>query len=224
MKGILYINTDLFKDEILFERGLSLVSVKRREKVLNFHNSIPARLSLGAGVLLRIAMEKCNVSTRMDEISYTEFGKPYLENSDFCFSLSHSGKYAVCAYSDQKIGVDIQIMKKSMPKFTDKILSIKEKNYLMSKNEKERTALFFRLWARKESLIKWDGRGLRLPLNELSFIEQDSVVDKKTFDEIPLYFTDIKSPDQEYVCCVCSEADGFPSEPMEVDSYFLTKY
>ena len=58
MGGIYYMHVSVLENPELFEKGLSLVSVERREKVTKLKNHIPARLSLAAGILLRFAMEK----------------------------------------------------------------------------------------------------------------------------------------------------------------------
>jgi len=36
------------------------------------------------------------------------YGKPYVENEAFKYNISHSGKYAVCAFADKEIGIDIE--------------------------------------------------------------------------------------------------------------------
>lgn len=223
MKGILYMDASILDDPVLFEKGLTLVSEKRKEKVLRYQNSVPARLSLAAGILLRIAMEQYGVMDKMNEIMHEEFGKPYLKGTDFSFNLSHSGNYAICAYSDHRIGADIQFLNKNLPKYTDRILSESEKTYIMQLNEAERVYVFYELWARKESLIKWDGRGLRLPLQELSFVENNSIVDTLVFDGKKLNFKKIDIQEQ-YFCVVCDENEVDSFEMKEVDWNFLIKY
>ena len=89
---ILYLKTDIFDKEDLWNKGFSMISEDRREKIRNYKNKMTARLSLGAGVLLRIAMDKNGVSK--EQIVIGEYGKPYLSSGAFHFNLSHSGEYS----------------------------------------------------------------------------------------------------------------------------------
>lgn len=100
MNGIFYMHVSVLEKPELFEKGLALVSADRREKVKKLKNPIPARLSLAAGLLLRFAMEKSGQENRLSDIEVSVHGKPYLKDTDFHFSLSHSGEYAVCVYGD----------------------------------------------------------------------------------------------------------------------------
>lgn len=223
MNGILYLNTDIFQESERFALGMSLISARRKEKILQYKNPAPARLSLGAGVLLRIAMERCGIAEKQDALQYSAFGKPYLADADFHFNLSHSGTYAVCVYSDKPVGIDLQQIKDTMPKHTKKILSDAEELYLSSLKEREKRRTFYHLWGKKESLIKWDGRGLRLPLQELSFVAENRILQTITFHEKQLYFTEIDIRKQEYVCFVCSELEHMLCEAEEIDADFLNK-
>ena len=112
-----------------------------------------------------------------------------MKGIDFQFNLSHSGTYALCAYSNRNIGADLQQqMKRSFLK-KPKIFVVSDETVFLAKfTQPEQTQLFYRLWARKESLIKWDGRGLRLPLQEISFIKNGTLTDILEWENKTLYF------------------------------------
>lgn len=224
MQGILYMNVELFADKKQFEKGIKLVSKNRKEKIMSYSNPSTARLSLGAGVLLYMAMERCGMLEKMEKIKIAPHGKPYLEGSDFHFSLSHSGTFAVCAYSNSPIGVDLQIIKEKLPKHLEKILSIQEKCYLSELQEEERKLAFFRLWTRKESLVKWDGRGLHIPLNKLNFAVRGNLLDILTFDGHKLFFEEFDMFLPEYAFCFCGEKNEFPLKVEDMTQIFLTNY
>lgn len=224
MHGILYMNTDLLENKMLFDKGMSLISTDRRNQILTMKNPVSARLSMGAGILLRLALERYGFGEYLNDIKYGKFGKPYIENIDFHFSLSHSGNYVICAYSDVPIGADLQIIKTKMPVHTSKILSDEEKLFLETLNETDRTKLFFQLWAKKESLIKWDGRGLRLPLHHFSFIHNNHICDSLHFQGKQLYFKEITILMPAYAICICSEQKIEQKECTEITEKFLTKY
>ena len=224
MGGIYYMHVSVLENPELFEKGLSLVSVERREKVTKLKNHIPARLSLAAGILLRFAMEKNGQGNRQNELKYSVYGKPYLESTEFHFSLSHSGEYAVCVYGDVPLGADIQRIKERVPKYTKKILSEEETIFLNSMEEREKINGFYHIWARKESLIKWDGRGLRIPLHTISCVKENKMEEQLQFEEKKIYFKELNILMPEYAFSICSEKDLKINEITEITTKILIKY
>lgn len=90
-----------------------------------------------------------------------ENGKPYLENSSLCFSISHSHKYVVCALSDESdLGVDVE----TSPVADEKAKKLAERFF----NEEEKLRVtdnpqvFNRIWSEKEATAKFLG----IPLGE----------------------------------------------------------
>lgn len=221
---LLYMDASILKDITLFNRGMELISADRRNRIMNLKNPEVARLSLATGLLLRIALERSGLLFRLNEIQYEKHGKPYIDAENFYFSLSHSETYAICAYSNNDLGVDLQKIKPALPKSTQKILSVDEKEYLLTLNEKEHVAFFYRVWSMKESLIKWDGRGLRLPLTELSFIQGKKIVDSLIFEKKTLFFTESELLFPDYALCICTEKKQTIKNIECIDSKFLTNY
>ena len=219
MFRILYMNVNIFENNELFEKAMSLIPQKRKEKIKQFQNMLPARLSLGAGVLFRLMLEENGLINELEKTRYDQYGKPYLDKEDFYFNLSHSGNYAICIYGDKPVGIDLQKIKSEIPKHTKRILSEEEKQYLASLSENDQKIAFYRLWARKESLIKWDGRGLRIPLVNISAIMEQTV-----FEENSLYFQEFNILFPEYIISICSEMDRNKVQIQDITSNFLTKY
>ena len=219
---ILYLKTDVFADEAIRNKGFAMITEERKAKIRIYKNEMTARLSLGAGVLLRIAMDRKGVSEK--EILYEEYGKPYFFREDFHFNLSHSGEYVFCVYDNMPIGIDLQKVKVKMPDHTGKILSEDEKKYLASLNEMERVSAFYRIWAGKESIIKWDGRGLRLPLQNISVTDRDRILSQIYFEEQKLFLTQLDLLQPVYAISICSQQNTKIEEIENIDSNFLTKY
>ena len=219
---ILYLKTDIFDKEDLWNKGFSMISKDRREKIRNYKNEMTARLSLGAGVLLRIAMDKNGVSE--EQIVIGEYGKPYISDAAFYFNLSHSGEYVFCAYDDLPIGIDIQKIKNEIPKHTDKILSEKEKQYLASLEEKDRMIAFYTIWADKESVIKWDGRGLRLPLQTISVASERKLISEINFEGNTLVIKRLDLLQPHYAISICSQKETAIEHQQEINENFLIKY
>lgn len=222
MEGILYLHADMFAEQEIYERAMAMISADRKKKIEKLKAVQPARLSLGAGILLRLAMERCGCLEKIDAVSYGKYGKPFLRNINFYFSLTHSDEYAVCAYADFPVGADLQKTKSKPPKHTKKIFSKEENAFFSSLDEKQKAELFFQLWTRKESLLKWDGRGLHLPMSEISLISEKTFADSIFFEGKKLYFRDYDFLQPAYAFSICSEK-SFLADPEKVTSIFLTK-
>ena len=90
-----------------------------------------------------------------DSIFYNKYGKPYFKekNKPF-FSISHSGEYIACVFSDNEIGLDIQRVKSIPENVAHRFL------HTNSSDKKERTIE----WTKFESYGKQKGIGI--PFND----------------------------------------------------------
>jgi 4'-phosphopantetheinyl transferase len=91
-----------------------------------------------------------------------ENNKPYIENSNplnLQYNLSHSGDAILLAVSGSAIGADIEFInhKFGFSEVLNDNFSVDEINYI---KENESAARFFKLWTRKEALIKATAQGL----------------------------------------------------------------
>jgi 4'-phosphopantetheinyl transferase len=103
----------------------------------------------------------CNVG--LDDIRFTTFRKPYLNNG-LSFNISHSGKFVVCALSKTcKVGIDLEEVKFIEINSFSSCFSAGEWSYLT--NSADPLSAFYKLWTKKEAVIKADGRGLHIPLS-----------------------------------------------------------
>lgn len=86
-----------------------------------------------------------------------------LQGFDWEFNLSHSHDrvcIAVSAYSP--VGVDVERVRSQMEvdKLADLVMSVSEKTAWSQLQKEERQIAFFRLWTRKEAVVKATGEGL----------------------------------------------------------------
>lgn len=98
------------------------------------------------------------------ELAYTINFKPYISSPEsiskrISFNISHSGDYVIIGVSfskDISIGIDIELIKQSFPIQEAKsiVFSNSEQNLIGSSINN-----FFKLWTKKESLIKAIGYG-----------------------------------------------------------------
>jgi len=100
-----------------------------------------------------------------------EFGKPYIaELPNVHFSISHSGGFWACAFCDAEVGLDLQNVGIAREeKVARRFFHPSEVAWLEEHGFDE----FFRLWAYKESYVKYKGTGLREGLDYFSVVDGD---------------------------------------------------
>src|SRR5690554_333548 len=90
-----------------------------------------------------------------DQIRISENGKPFLQDNNLHFSITHSFPYiAVALDKQQSIGLDLQVFQPKIIRLQSKFLSLDEQS--LSQNSIEKITL---LWAAKEAGYKWYGKG-----------------------------------------------------------------
>ena len=130
---------------------------------------IPAVLqeSLAAGLLCAYALGRRGVP-RSAAVTLLPMGKPVLAGrEDVFFSLSHSGRYILCAVGDGPVGADVQEPRSVRPSIARRFHP-DEQDWLVSQPDWE--AAFFRLWARKEAWVKAMSDERMLSLSEADVI------------------------------------------------------
>lgn len=147
------------------DSALLRVSEYRRQKTLCLCDDEKKRQSLGAELLLYRAMDADEPFT----YSLGENGKPYLEDGR-CFSLAHSGRFAVCAVADSDIGVDIELPRENSLRLAKRFFTESEYARIAASNAPDE--LFCECWTLKESYIKATGKGLGTPLNSFEAAEK----------------------------------------------------
>lgn len=107
---------------------------------------------LSTRLLLRTMLNTADyIDCRMDE-----HGKPYLVNSPYSISLSHSYDYAaVMIGKDRAVGVDIELIKTKIHRIQQKFLSPPE---LAQTQIKDNTNGLYVCWCVKEAVYKWYGK------------------------------------------------------------------
>jgi len=107
---------------------------------------------LSTRLLLRTLLNTDDyIDCRMDE-----HGKPYLANSSYSISLSHSYDYAaVMIGKTRSVGVDIEQVKTKIHRIQQKFLSPPE---LAQSNVKDNTQGLYICWCVKEAVYKWYGK------------------------------------------------------------------
>jgi len=99
---------------------------------------------------VRIAMNK--LANYECNISYDNFGKPFLKDKSYEISVSHSGKWiAVICHPTQKVGIDIECPSQKIQKIYKRFLSqIEQKDLSNGQNLQQ----LYLAWSAKEVLFK----------------------------------------------------------------------
>jgi len=109
---------------------------------------------------------------------YTEHKKPFLtnpKNTQLHFNLSHSGEKAIYAFGlAHPLGIDIETVRnKCNFDVADRFFSDSERENLSILSDDEKRLAFYRIWARKEAMIKATGKGLTQSLSAFSVSLED---------------------------------------------------
>ena len=135
-------------------------SKSRKLRINRLKRDLDRKLSAAAGMLARNAIsKKCGIPPEDIAFRRDKNGKPYAENLDIHFSLSHSGTLAVCAISDKPIGVDVEKIRTVNYRVASRCFTPREQYYIFSDKRKVQSR-FFEIWTKKEAYIKRHGMKL----------------------------------------------------------------
>jgi 4'-phosphopantetheinyl transferase len=153
---------------------LKLLSSDEGERARQFHFATHRQRFIAARSMLRqIISLYLAIAPQEFVFSYTEHHKPHLlvpDHSRLHFNVAHSHNMAAYAFTlDHAVGIDIEKTgldyKEDVAK---RFFSQREYKELMKLSEKEQIVGFYRLWSRKEAVIKAVGKGLSIPLSSFS--------------------------------------------------------
>lgn len=194
------------EDGALARRLTPLLPAGRREKAARFRDGAARRLSLGAGLLLALALKAEGLP--VSDTRETALGKPWLPaQPDFHFSLSHSGEMALCAVSERELGCDIERLRRYDPAIARRFFHPEERAWLFSLPEAEQPDAFLRLWTLKESYLKATGQGLSLPLDAFAVSAGEPPALILAADARPWRLRSLREGDYRLALCA-EDADG----------------
>lgn len=138
------------RDEGLLSAAETAAAGKFSDKIAR------AAFVAGRSGLRRAASVYTGRDPREFEISICASGKPFFENLDLHFNLSHSGEAVAAAFSGSPVGADIEIFGRC--RNPDEIARrfFHPDEVAACADERE----FLRLWTAKEAMLKLTGTGL----------------------------------------------------------------
>lgn len=110
-------------------------------------------------LLLQAAQRYCGLTSEALGVLETQpGGKPFFpSHPDLHFSITHSGDWWLCAFSDQPVGLDLQVHRSyAAPETLSRRFFHPREDAFLSLDNYRR---FYDLWCAKESWVKYTGRG-----------------------------------------------------------------
>ena len=126
------------------------------QKIKNSLGTFYYSFSKRSKELLEIALKEEKITSY--KISESKNGKPYLENSNIFYNISHKNKMVGLIISNSEVGLDIEYID------TENIKRKSTLKYFFTEKERESITTnedLLTLWTKKESYIKLNGGMLR---------------------------------------------------------------
>lgn len=107
----------------------------------------------------------------LNNIKYSEYDRPYLDQVEF--NISHSGNYVLCAISNNKLRIGVDVEQVKPIEFSDFDRQFTEAEWQVIRSDVDPLRGFYKMWTKKEAIVKADGKGLSIPLNKI-IIDNDT--------------------------------------------------
>lgn len=152
------------------------------------------------------SIKNIHIDTDKIKIQKGEKGKPFVENLDICFNISHSSNYWICAFSPYPVGIDIQTYSsKKIDKIAARYFTKNEQDYILksgnlTENNSEEKA-FYKIWTIKEAYAKYFGESIFNVINTIETVRDNKILNN--IAGINLYDINL----QNISCTVASKDD-----------------
>ncbi len=171
----IYIKSIIDFSEKDFRKYFEMMDDKRKNAIKRLRFPKDKKRSIMGEALARQGISlKCGMDEQEIRFSREESGKPFCENANIHFNISHSKDMVVCAISDNKIGVDIEKIRSLETRITRIACTENDLLYVFGSTNIPKTfdsqslMRFFYLWTAKEAYFKYCGTGI-VCLKEVSY-------------------------------------------------------
>lgn len=156
-----------------YEPLLRLLSPEKKERILRFHFEIDRKLGVVSDLLVRyLACRYLEVDNSELIFETNEYGKPFLLGKpNFHYNVTHTRNAIAVAVSNSLVGVDVEKIREYENGIVKRFFDYKEQEYI-EKNPESANRNFYEIWTKKESYIKWKGKGLLIPLNSFDVLDE----------------------------------------------------
>lgn len=177
---ILYTRIPKDIPEDVYKKSLIFLPEVLRDRHFRYRFWKDRAANLYSKILLIAGLQKLGYDySSLENLSYNEYGRPHLPG-DLDFNISHSGDFILCAVGKGiKLGIDIEKIRPVDFEDFENLMTASQWNII--KSSANPLKAFFRFWAIKESIIKADGRGLSVPLNDIDISEHMAYYENKWY-------------------------------------------
>lgn len=156
-----------------------------------FHSNNNRETYITCHAMLRLVLSHC-LNINPLEISY-KIGinnKPGLSGNPVYFNLTHTNEaFAFAVSRDFYVGLDLEniIQDIDIHSISTQFFSKKECSFIL-KSETGAKSRFFKLWTRKEALLKALGTGIINNLPQIEVSGRNNLINKKSFEDLEFDF------------------------------------
>ena len=161
LKVVILTDTDkLVEDD--FDSLLPLVACEKQKRIMRFHFKRDRNNCLLGDIITRFELCKAlGLGNEALEFTTNYYEKPLvLRSPNLHFNVSHTGHYVVFAVDNESVGIDIELIQPVDLKIAERFFASDETECIMEDDQLQR---FYEIWTKKESQIKWEGKGLSKP-------------------------------------------------------------
>lgn len=176
---------------------ISELSEQRAQRALRYRTADDKKRCIAGGLMINRFLNGAVISNN-------EYGKPVADNG-LHFNLSHSGDYVIFAVSDSPVGCDIQKTEFIKSESAGRIVFCDNEMHKLS-TATDKTGEFYRLWTKKESLLKCIGKGFHRPAKSVDVSGSIYSENGQSYYFKQWCFAD-------YIICICSPKNNFPHYP-----------
>jgi 4'-phosphopantetheinyl transferase len=170
-----------------------------REKAGRFRRWQDAHACIFGKHLLMTALLEEGFPNNLSALQYNPYDRPCLPGAPD-FNLTHSGNRVACVVGRRgRIGIDIEELRNLDIADLESQFTPGEWQSIYTSTDP--TSTFFDYWTAKESIIKADGRGLSIPLNELHIDANTHI----RIDTVTWHLRNLRHLFPGYACHIATE-------------------
>lgn len=184
-----------------WERWLAVPPPSLRQSILRYRRWQDQQLHLSGKLLLLEGAVRKRYSDVFESLQTDIHDRPFCD-APIDFNISHSGNLAVCAVGPVtvRLGIDVEKVDAIDLAPFGSYMTAGEWRRIESAGDRHRA--FFTYWTIKESVMKADGRGMDIPLENIDVNDGFALLDGRRWrlHEIAL--------DPDYVCHLAVDSPG----------------
>ena len=210
MLKILYSYIDRDKHSFFVNKKLPEMPLDFQLRILKYRKWENVQASIIGRLLLDNLIKIFDSKLGIEQLVYNSNQKPYFENNQIFFNISHTEDIVVCVVTDiNEIGIDIEKLQNININNFKKILTGREwETLISSQNSMDR---FISLWTQKEAVVKATGYGFSLNLDSFEITDDNkTVINNHIYSLADIYI----SP--KYKCHLAIKGDLLQTPELEL--------